>query len=191
MSISTSAASPSAPSAAAENEVAMEKKTTVPPSAVASTAPCSQPGTSTQTTVTSTGSPTASATATGSRASATTTSSASPAAHTASASAAVGTSATSRPAPARLAAASDSDPDLPPPPSTHTAGLLLRRTTRSVSAGAPQTSSADSAKGSGRSAGNTAAIDRPNSTAVPWHGSRSPPPSQSATPPVIRRGVRV
>src|SRR3954465_1225715 len=40
----------------------MEKKTTVPPSAVARTAPCSAPGTSTQTTVTSTGSPTASAT---------------------------------------------------------------------------------------------------------------------------------
>ena len=51
----TSAASPSAPSAAAENDVAIEKKMTVPPSAVARIAPCSQPGTSTQTTVTSAG----------------------------------------------------------------------------------------------------------------------------------------
>ena len=51
----TSAASPSAPRAAAENDVAIEKKMTVPPSAVARIAPCSQPGTSTQTTVTSAG----------------------------------------------------------------------------------------------------------------------------------------
>ena len=57
MSIVTSAARPSAPSAAAANEVAIEKKTTVPPSAVARIAPCSQPGTSTQTTVTSAGPP--------------------------------------------------------------------------------------------------------------------------------------
>ena len=64
----------------------MEKKTTVPPSAVARTAPCSAPGTSTQTTVTSAGSPTAAATASGSVASATTTRSARPAARSAAAS---------------------------------------------------------------------------------------------------------
>ena len=72
----TSAAIPSAPSAAALNEVAIEKKITVPPGAVASTAPPSQPGTSTQTTVTSAGPPadrTAAASPTGSRASAITT----------------------------------------------------------------------------------------------------------------------
>jgi hypothetical protein len=57
MSMVTSAASPSAPSAAAEKLVAMLKKITVPPSAVARIAPCSQPGTSTQTTVTSAGPP--------------------------------------------------------------------------------------------------------------------------------------
>ena len=55
MSMVTSAARPSAPSAAAANDVAMLKKMTVPPSAVARIAPCSQPGTSTQTTVTSAG----------------------------------------------------------------------------------------------------------------------------------------
>src|SRR3954447_19790505 len=49
----TSAANPSAPSAAAEKEVAMEKKITVPPGAVASRAPPSTPATSTQTTGTS------------------------------------------------------------------------------------------------------------------------------------------
>src|SRR5262249_24258880 len=53
----TSAARPSAPSAAAENEVAIEKKTTVPPSRVDRMAPCSHPGTSTHTTVTSAGPP--------------------------------------------------------------------------------------------------------------------------------------
>src|SRR5262249_14443948 len=57
ISIVTSAATPSAPSAAALNEVAIEKKITVPPCAVARTAPPSQPGTSTQTTVTPAGPP--------------------------------------------------------------------------------------------------------------------------------------
>ena len=49
------------------NEVAMEKKITVPPWAVASTAPPSQPGTSTQTTVTSAGPPAAGTAAAGHR----------------------------------------------------------------------------------------------------------------------------
>ena len=53
----TSAASPSAPRAAAAKLVAIEKNTTVPPSAVARMAGCSHPGTSTQTTVTSAGPP--------------------------------------------------------------------------------------------------------------------------------------
>src|SRR3954464_5114783 len=53
----TSAAIPSAPSAAWENDVPIEKKTTVPPSAVARIAPCSAPGTSTQTTVRPAGPP--------------------------------------------------------------------------------------------------------------------------------------
>src|SRR3954470_24137174 len=82
-SIVTADASPSAPSAAAVKEVAIEKKMTVPWSgSVARIAPCSQPGTSTQTTVTSAGPPsawvTASERATGSRASATATTSARP-----------------------------------------------------------------------------------------------------------------
>jgi hypothetical protein len=76
-SIVTSAARPSAPSAAAAKLVAMEKKITVPPLLVDRIAPCSQPGTSTQTTVTVAGPPsapvTAEDTATGSRASATAT----------------------------------------------------------------------------------------------------------------------
>ena len=55
----TSAASPSAPRAAALNEVAIEKKITVPLSAVARMAPPSQPGTSTQTMVRSAGPPAA------------------------------------------------------------------------------------------------------------------------------------
>lgn len=174
----------------------MEKKITVPPSAVARTAPCSQPGTSTQTTVTSTCSPTAAPTATGLRASAMTTSSAIPATRTASASASVGTSATSRPAPARRAATRDSEPDLPPPPSTHAVAgrprsRFLRRTIRSVSAGAPQTSSTDRARFSGRSGGSTAAIERPNRIAVPRQGTCSPAPSQSARPSVMVSGVRL
>src|SRR6476646_5133211 len=77
----TSAARPSAPRAAAGKDVAIEKKTTVPPGAVARMAPPSQPGTSTQTTVMSAAPPvaaTASRRAIGSRASATTTLSASP-----------------------------------------------------------------------------------------------------------------
>src|SRR3954453_6830327 len=85
-SMVTSAASPSAPSAAAENDVAIEKKMTVPPGEVASRAPPSAPATSTQTTQTSAAGRTASPTATGSRASTTTTSSAKPLSATAAAS---------------------------------------------------------------------------------------------------------
>src|SRR3954451_18116305 len=88
-SMVTSAASPSAPSAAAENDVAIEKKMTVPPAAGASRGPPSAPGTSTQTTVTPAVGLTTLATATGSRASPKTTSSASPLSATASASSGV------------------------------------------------------------------------------------------------------
>src|SRR5262249_18417297 len=125
----TSAASPSAPTAAAENDVAMLKKMTVPPSAVARIAPCSQPGTSTQTTVTSAGPPRAAVTATasdaGSRASASATWSAIPARVSRSCSTWFGTTPTVR-APARPAAASESDPDLPAPPSTATEGAARK-----------------------------------------------------------------
>src|SRR6266568_5005980 len=110
----TSAATPSAPSAAAVNEVAIEKKITVPPWAVARIAPPSQPGTSTQTIVMSAGPPaarTAQETATGSRASAITTSSARPswlaaavAARSVAASCSRCTTPMMRPAPARRAA---------------------------------------------------------------------------------------
>src|ERR1022692_4655867 len=77
----TSRAPPPSPRAGAVNEVAIEKKITVPPWAVASTAPPSQPGTSTQTTVTSAGPPalrTGPDSAMGARASAISTWSASP-----------------------------------------------------------------------------------------------------------------
>ena len=53
----TSAASPSAPRAAALNDVAIEKKITVPPWRVDKIAPPSHPATSTHTTVTSAGPP--------------------------------------------------------------------------------------------------------------------------------------
>ena len=85
----------------------MEKKITVPPSAVARTAPPSQPGTSTHTTLTSAGPPaavTASRRAIGSRASATATASASPAPRSRSASASWGTTPMVRVAPASRAA---------------------------------------------------------------------------------------
>src|SRR6185369_6046788 len=59
-SMVTSAASPSAPRAAALKLVAMEKKITVPPCFVDRIAPPSQPATSTHTTVTSAGPPAAS-----------------------------------------------------------------------------------------------------------------------------------
>src|SRR3954471_3834555 len=174
----------------------MEKKTTVPPSAVARTAPCSAPGTSTQTTVTSTGCPTAAATASGSVASATTTAPPSPAARSASASRSSRTTPTSRPACASRAAARLRQPDLPAAPRTATEGRCPARcrarcTTRSVAAGAPQTSSTASATSSGRSSGSTAAIDRANSTAVPAVGTCSLRPSQPASASVTRSGVRV
>ncbi len=122
----TSAARPSAPSAAAANDVAIEKKMTVPPFAVARIAPCSQPGTSTQTTVMSAGPPsaavTASASATGSRASASATDVGEAGSRSRSASCCTGTMPTVFGAPARRAAASDSEPDLPAPPITATVG---------------------------------------------------------------------
>ena len=103
----------------------MEKKMTVPRSAVERIAPPSQPGTSTQTTVTSAGPPapvTASRSPIGSRASARTTSSASPAPASRSASRCTGTTPMVRAAPAARAAARLSDPDLPAPPMTATVG---------------------------------------------------------------------
>lgn len=204
-SIVTSAARPSAPSAAAAKLVAIEKKITVPPSSVARTAPCSQPGTSTQTTVTSAGAPSAVVTAvdspTGSRASANATLVARPARSSASRSAATGTTPTVRPAPARRAAASDSDPLLPAPPITATftgrgSPSRCRRatcsaTTRAVSAGAPHTSSTARDSSGCRSAGSTAAIDRANRIAYPSQGTCSLRPSQRASPSRIVSGVSV
>src|SRR4051795_6411529 len=172
----TSAANPSAPSAAALNEVAIEKNTTVPRSAVERMAPPSQPGTSTHTTVTSAGPPTCSTAvdnATGSRASASTTASARPASISRSASDCTGTTPIVRLAPACRAAARDSDPDLPAPPMTATTGSTYDRTTRAVSAGAPHTSITDNDSSGGRSSGITAAIERPNSTAYPSAGTCS------------------
>src|SRR4029453_13853318 len=169
----------------------MEKKTTMPPSVVARTAPCSAPGTSTQTTVTSAGVPTAAATASGSVASATTTRSASPAAVSAAASASLRTRPVSRVAPAARAAASDRDPDLPAAPMTTTVFAAALSTTRGGAAGAPQTSRTARDNASGRSSGRTAAIERANRMAVPSAGTCSERPSQRASPSVIRSGVRV
>src|SRR3954447_10980054 len=131
----TSAARPSAPSAAAGNDVAIEKNTTVPRCAVASTAPCSQPGTSTQTTVTSAGPPaaaTASASATGSRASASAAASGSPASSSAVRSASTGTTPMVLAAPARRAAARARLPLLPAPPRTATTGRRPPPTARAL-----------------------------------------------------------
>ncbi len=199
ISMVTSAARPSAPSAAAGNEVAIEKKITVPPAAVDRIAPCSQPGTSTHTTVTSAGPPralvTAAETATGSRASASATVSANPAPLSRSASASTGTIPAVRPEPARRAAASASEPLLPAPPSTATVGwwpaATYRWTTRSVSAGAPHTSKTASASSGSRSSGSTAAIDRANRIAWPAAGTCSLRPSHRASPSVTASGVRV
>ena len=98
-----------------------------------------------------------------------------------------------RPAPASRAAASDSEPDFPAPPSTATVGAAPRATysptTRATSAGAPHTSITISARSGERSSGNRAAMERPNSTAVPCAGTRSDRPSQPASPSVIVSGV--
>src|ERR1019366_6139386 len=125
ISMVTSAATPSAPSAAAVNEAAIEKKITVPPWAVASTAPPSQPGTSTQTTVTSAGRPAPATTensASGSRASAITTWSASPLRRSTASSASVGTTPMTVRAPARPGAAAGGEPLLPAAPAVATTG---------------------------------------------------------------------
>ncbi len=169
----------------------MEKKTTVPPSAVARTAPCSAPGTSTQTTVTSAGVPTAAATASGSVASATTTRSASPAARSAAASSSFRTRPVSSVAPADRAAASDRQPDLPAAPRTTTERAPDRSTTRAVAAGAPQTSRTARETASGRSSGSAAAIERAKRIAVPSAGTCSDRPSHARRSSVIRSGVRV
>jgi hypothetical protein len=169
----------------------MEKKTTVPPSAVARIAPCSAPGTSTQTTVRSAGVPTAAATASGSVASATTTRSARPAARRVAASASFRTRPVSSVAPAARAAASDRLPDFPAAPRTTTRRAPVRSTTRAVVAGAPHTSRTASDTASGRSSGSTAAMERAKRIAVPSAGTCSLRPSQPARPSVIRSGVRV
>src|SRR5690349_9951372 len=193
----TSAARPSAPSAAAGKLVAIEKKITVPPAAVARIAPCSQPGTSTHTTVTVAGAPsaatTADDTATGSRASATATWSATPAASSVARSASDTTTPTVR-APASRAAVNASDPLLPAPPSTATVtgpAAACCRTTRSVNAGAPHTSNTASASSGARSSGSTATTERPNRIACPAAGTCSLSPSQPARPSVTASGVRV
>ena len=172
------------------NDVAIEKKITVPPSAVARIAPCSQPGTSTQTTVTSAGPPSACGdrrrqrdriAGVGERDLV-----GQPGRAQRSRSASTGTTPTVRAAPARRAAASDSEPLLPAPPSTATVTLVRRpyaaRTTRSVSAGAPHTSSTARASSRSRSSGSTAAIERANRIACPARGTCSLRPSQPAQP---------
>ncbi len=202
MSMVTSAATPSAPSAAAVNEVAMEKKITVPPWAVASTAPPSQPGTSTQTTVTSAGPPAAcdgggQRRPDPARRRPTTSSArpgpAAPASRSAAASRSSRTTPMIRPAPARRAAATDSDPLLPAAPMTATTGDRA-----SSPASWPPGGSAPGrrtrpctarASGPGRSAGSTVAIDRPNKIACPSHGTCSDRPSQRASPSVMASGV--
>src|SRR6266702_1529982 len=115
------------------------------------------------------------------------------------------------------AAAADSEPLLPAAPNTATTGplpevpVVLGRgdgppeppgtmspsrpadcdTTRWVSAGAPQTSITASDRGTGRSSGSTAAIERPNKIAWPWHGTCSDRPSHALSPSVITSGVRL
>ena len=75
------------------------------------------------------------------------------------------------PAPARRAAAADREPLLPAAPRMATTGPALPgpggwpATTRWVRAGAPHTSSTARASSAGRSAGSTAAMDRPNKIA--------------------------
>ena len=172
----------------------MEKKMTVPRSAVARIAPPSQPGTSTQTTVTSAGPPaavTASRSAIGSRASAMTTSSAMSASASSLRSSSVGTTPMVRFAPASLAAARLSEPDLPAPPITATTGASYCSTIRLVIAGAPQTSITARLSPLGRSSGMTAAIERPKSTAYPSAGTCSERPSQPSRPSSMTSGVRV
>ena len=165
-----------------------------------SSAPPSQPGTSTQTIVTPAGPPaavTAAAVATGSRASATVIWSATPARASAAASASSLTTPMTVAAPARRAAAADSDPLLPAAPRIAVTGpapppaCAAALTTRSVSAGAPHTSSTARDSGTGRSSGSTAAMDRPNRIAWPAQGTCSDRPSQRARPSVMASGVRL
>ena len=170
----------------------MEKKTTVPPSAVARTAPCSAPGTSTQTTVTSAGAPTAAATASGSVASATTTRSASPAARSARGLAprrAPGRSARWRRRRGRRRGSGSRT--CRPRRGRRPTAPRRSSTTRAVAAGAPQTSRTARETASGRSSGRTAAIERAKRIAVPAPGTCSERPSQPARPSVMRSGVRV
>ncbi len=195
-----SAATPSAPSAAALNKVAIEKKITVPRSAVASTAPPSQPGRPHTPRSPGRGQhrrhgpirrppleP---------RASAITTLSARPEAVSRSASACVGTSPITRPCagprgpPARTGCRSCLPRRGSPPPARCRQSQACR-TTRAVSAGAPHTSSTASASGTGMSAGSTAAMERPNRIAWPSHGTCSLRPSQRASPSVMASGVRL
>ncbi len=124
-------------------------------------------------------------------------------ARTAAASASVGTTPMTVPAPARpggrrgqraalAARAEDSHhrgarrPVGPASP-----GPAPPRTTRSVRAGAPHTSRTARARAAGRSAGSTAAMDRPNRIACPAHGTCSDWPSQRSSPSVMASGVRL
>ena len=163
-------------------------------SAVARTAPCSQPGTSTQTTVTSAARPracsTAAASATGSRASATATASARPAARS---SVGLGLEraprrrcATRRPGGRRPARATRScrRPRRPP----RSARRSRARRGRSARGRRRRPARPSRARPAGRRAA-PAAIDRPNRMAWPSAGTCSERPSQRASPSVIRSGV--
>ena len=159
----------------------MEKKMTVPRSAVARMAPPSQPGTSTQTTVTSAGPPaaaTASRRAIGSRASAMTTSSARPASASSLGSSSIGHDADGALAPASGRRPGSASRTCRRRRSRRRRAASYCSTTRLVRAGAPQTSITARLSSLGRSSGMTAAIERPNRTAYPSQGTCSERPSQ-------------
>ena len=172
---------------------------TVPPSAVARIAPCSQPGTSTQTTVTSAGPPTprrrrrAARPGRGRRRGRRRRRARRP--RSRSASAWCGTTPTvRRAAPASRAAARHSDPDLPAPPITATVGV---RRTADHDPGGQRRRAAHvhhrEASSGARSSGRTAAIERPNRMAYPSHGhllAAAVPPREAVLDDERRQGQR-
>ncbi len=92
-------------------------------------------------------------------------------------------------APAWRAAAADSEPLFPAAPMTRT--TEPGSTTLLVSAGAPQTSITASERGTGRSSGRTAAIDRANRIACPSQGTCSDWPSHRYRLSEMASGVSV
>ncbi len=166
---------------------------TVPPCLVDRLAPPSQPAASTHTTVMSAGPPAASTLfprVTGSRASAITISSTSPScSRSRAASVCVGTTPMTVAAPARRAATADSEPLLPAAPMMTATDPGV--TTRWVRAGAPHTSMTAKDKGTGRSSGRTAAMERAKRMAWPSQGICSDWPSQRYRESVMTSGVRV